>query len=383
MRIGIDARGILREEKRGGSYYAYNLIENLLKIDPNNQYILFYNFIREWRRKRQAIKKFAFPNVTARVYRIPSQILSFSWKKLHFPSMDLMLGGVDVFHTPCVEEIIPIHSKWIVTIHHLAPLKYLHYDPLDKPLLPFYKEVYKKVSLVIVPSETTKRELMESLNFSGNRIRVTPEATSSIFKPLQKEELPKAKEKLRDYGINERYILYVGGAYGNKNILRLIKAFGLLKEKTSGDYKLVLTGGMSFGYKEILKQISREKLKESIIYTGYVPEETLVILYNQAEFFISPSLWEGFGLSPLEAMACATPVALSRIPIFHELAGDSGLFFNPEDVEEMVEVMRKLLTDENLRRDLSKKAIERARKFSWEKTARQTLAVYKEVIEQK
>ena len=182
------------------------------------------------------------------------------------------------------------------------------------------------------------------------------------------------------YSITGSFILFVGNISPRKNILALLQAFNKLK-KRGIKHKLVIAGKKDQRYEQVLKTLNELNLGGEVIFTGYVPEEDLPKLYNAADLFVYPSLYEGFGLPILEAMACGTPVVASNVSSLPEVAGDAGLLVNPQDVDALTNAMYKVLTDDKLKESLIDKGLERAKFFSWEKTARETLEVYKEVAE--
>jgi len=167
-----------------------------------------------------------------------------------------------------------------------------------------------------------------------------------------------------------------------KNIPTLIKAFYESKRRRT-NHKLVIVGKKGWKYDDIFETIDALNLKNEVIFTGYVPKEDLVKFYNTADLFVYPSVYEGFGLPPLEAMACGCPVITSNISSLPEVVGNAGITVNPYDVEELVEAMYRVLNDEDLRKELSKKGLERSKLFSWRKTAEETWKVYEEVFNNK
>ncbi len=383
MRIGIDAN-LLLGFKRGGAQYTYNLIKNLFKLDKKNFYVLYYNFLREREKNNKIISEFNLPNVENKIFHIPSKILNFMWNTFHFPSLDSMLKKIDVFHSPFGVETVPLKKcKWIVTIHQVTPEKYRSFEQNwqgREKIFKMLNEGPKKASFVITDSNQTKDCLIEGYQFQKEKIRVIPLAAGDIFQPVEDKQL--LKQRLNALGIPEKFILYSGGANWNKNLVRLIEAFGSVKQNLKIPHKLVLVGQRSWGYKEIISKAREWGLENEIIFPGYVSDEDIVYLYNGAEFFIYPSLLEGFGISAVEAMACGCPLAASDIPVFREVVQDAGIFFNPEAAEDMSQAMTQLCLDSPLRQKLSAKGLMRSKFFSWEKTAQETLKVYNEAGEQ-
>jgi len=229
---------------------------------------------------------------------------------------------------------------------------------------------------VLVDSYSVKNELMDRLKVPEEKIHVVPLGVSPGYRVVDNRNLIKSvKEK---YGIKKDYILQVGNIEPRKNLPRLFNAFSLVKEKTNNSYQLVNVGKKGWLYKEIFEMLNKYGLQEDIIFTEYVPEEDLVLLYNGAELLAYPSLYEGFGLPILEAMSCGTPVITSNVSSMPEVAGKAALLIDPLNGEEIAWAIHKVLTDTELKNRLKNSGLERTAFFSWEKTARQTLEVYQE-----
>jgi glycosyltransferase involved in cell wall biosynthesis len=197
-----------------------------------------------------------------------------------------------------------------------------------------------------------------------------------IYKPLEnKKEIEGIKRK---YGISKKYILFVGTIEPRKNLLRLLSAFEKLKNKFK-EYQLVIVGQIGWMTEKFFEKLKNlpENVKRDIILTGYIPREDMVFLYNGCELFIYPSLYEGFGIPVLEAMSCGVPVITSNVSSLPEVGGDACVYVNPYDEEDILYKMEKVLSSEELKNEMSKKGLERAKLFSWEKTAEKTLKVYK------
>ena len=184
----------------------------------------------------------------------------------------------------------------------------------------------------------------------------------------------------RRYNIDSQFILYVGNVESRKNVSLLIKSIYKLK-KQGIKHKLVIIGARGFGFKQINELVIELKLSDEVIFTGYIPDEDLVKFYNAADLFVFPSLYEGFGLPPLEAMACGCPVIVSNTSSLPEVVGNAGILIDPHDFDALAEEMYQILTNNDLKQNLSKKSVTRAKLFSWEKTARETWKVYEKVLE--
>lgn len=386
LRIALYS-SIISLGKRGHFIYTKNLIKYLLSIDKENQYVLFYNYFKK------PSNEFNFSisqtNVKNRYYHLPTKILEFFWRRLYFPPIDLMIGRVDIFHSIAFHLSYPdfylppqICGKLIVTIHDIIPLSFPQY----------YSESYleacrrglalasRKASLIITDSYCSKNAIKEMANINDEKVRVIPLAVDELFRPITDRE--KILAILEKYGLGNKYILFVGGTNTTKNLDRLMEAFSLIRENLQNEYKLVLVGRKENEYERISQQAKELKLENAIILTEHISEEELPYIYNGAELFVFPSLCEGFGLPPLEAMACGVPVITSNVSSLPEVVGDAAVLVDPYNVEEIAETIKEVLQDHALRDILSKKGLERAKNFSWEKTAQQTLEVYREVGEQ-
>jgi glycosyltransferase involved in cell wall biosynthesis len=220
---------------------------------------------------------------------------------------------------------------------------------------------------------------MRIFNVEEDRIKVTHLAAEDYFQPMDKE---KAKWFIKDkYNIASDFLLYLGGFSPRKNVKSILVAFSRLYGHLSKDYKVVIIGSANDEHSYLMALCESLNISEKVIFTGYVPYEDLPYFYNSCSTFVYPSLYEGFGLPPLEAMSCRVPVITSNVSSIPEVVGDSALLINPFDTEELKNAMEKVLEDTALRETLSSKGFERSKLFSWKKTAEETLRVYKETHE--
>jgi glycosyltransferase involved in cell wall biosynthesis len=236
------------------------------------------------------------------------------------------------------------------------------------------------MDVILTYSEHTKRDVVETLGVEAERIHVAPLAAHEQYRPdLDPERL---REVLGRHGLGGRpYVIYAGLVGARKNLARLVEAFHILRQEApSLGHRLVLAGGAFQMSEPIFEAIRALRMEGDVKWLGFVPFEDLPYLLGGAELFAFPSLYEGFGLPPLEAMACGTPVVCSSASSLPEVVGDAGLLFDPYRVNEMAESMHRVLADGGLRAELGRKGLERARLFSWEKTARLTLAAYEEAF---
>ncbi|MDI6689770.1 MAG: glycosyltransferase family 1 protein [Actinomycetota bacterium] len=366
MRIGIDARII---DWAGVGRYTQNLLKSLREIDGKNEYILFCD------QKSEHLVPTA-PNYDKRVVEQPvlSPLYQFSW------SRKLRRADLDVFHSPHFvwPYITPCPS--VVTIHDLIPL--ISPEVMPSRLARIYyrwmnKRATSRAKRVIAVSKSTKQDLVRLLGVSEAKIKVIQEAVDERYKVVRDRELLKTIRG--KYDIKQKFILNVGNPKPHKNWSRLIEAFFKLMLESRRNYQLVLVGPKYSEHSEIDHLIRRSGLEKRVTFTGIIGEEDLLLLYNAAEVFVFPSLYEGFGLPPLEAMACGIPVICSNTSSLSEVVGNAALMIDPYNVSEIAEAIGKVLTDNSLREKLRERGLARVNKFSWKKTAEATLKIYREV----
>jgi glycosyltransferase involved in cell wall biosynthesis len=386
MRIGIDARTILNPEKGdaiGVGHYTYQLIKHLLMLDKQNEYVIFF----DWRVREKDVKKFSQPNVKIRFY-------PFSDYKKYLPGFyNEVLGAatlnkekLDIIHSPSHLSRIPLsyRGKVVLTVNDLLALKVPEVMPRvarahSGTLL---KLMVKKADKIIAVSESIKKDLQEIFHYPAEKIAVI---YSGFDKRFFEEFDALDKEKIfGKYEIKDKYILFLGTLEPSKNIVRLLEAFkifcnNLKKENIRQDYKLILAGKRGWladEYKQIVKDFG---LSKNVAFTGYVIGDELVPLFKGADFFVAPSLYEGFGSTILEAFAAGIPVIASNVSSVPEIAGEAALLVNPIDTEEIARKMLMLAKDADLKKELQAKGKKQAEKFNWEKCARETLEVYKNI----
>lgn len=385
MRIGIDARSILNPEKGdaiGVGHYTYQLIRHLLDMDKENEYVLFFDF----RVREKDVKKFSRPNVKIKFY-------PFSDYKKYLPgayneilgTATLVKENLDVLHSTSPMSRIPVsyRGKTVVTIHDLAVYKV----PDVFPSLATTKTravlnlMTGKADKIIAVSESTKKDLREIFKSPEDKIKVI---YSGFDKRLFEESGVTREKVLEKYGIKDRYILFLGTLEPIKNIVRLFEAYKLFrsncknnKDNIKCDWKLVMAGKngwLSKDFKQVAKDLG---ISKDVIFTGYVIGDDLVPLFKNADFFVMPSLYEGFGTTVLEAFATGTPAIVSNVSSLPEIADGAALFVNPLDVKDIASAMEKFAYDENLKNSYREKGKKQLEKFNWEKCARETLEVYK------
>lgn len=367
MLIGIDASRSVAQERTGTENYSLNLIRHLLALRGDHRYRLYFN------RPPSCDLR---PCDLAPLRPCDRRIMPFPrlWTHLRL-SWEMARRPPDLLFVPA--HVLPIvhprHS--VVTIHDLG---YLHYPEAHRLLGRFYLDLSTRYNAraathLIADSSATKRDLIERYGIETDKITVVyPGYDKTTFQPVRDEEAIEAV-KAR-YGIAGDYILFLGTLQPRKNLTRLIKAFSNIQYLVS-NLQLVIAGKKGWLYKEIFRRVEELGLGGKVVFTGYLPEGDLPALLSGARLFVFPSLYEGFGLPVLEAMACGTPVVCSNASSLPEVAGDAAVLVDPLDVEGLAAAMERVLGDEELRADLIDRGFEQARKFSWERCARETLDV--------
>lgn len=375
MRIGVDAR-MYSTEFTGIGRYVYELVKQLLKEDKKNEYVLFMN--------REVYDKFEPPNKRIRKVLVNAKHYSFAEQVKY--CWILYRAKLDLMHFTHFNAPIFYRRPSIVTIHDLT----LSFFPGKKMNSWFFRKAYNVVlksvvrhaKKVIAVSKNTKTDLIEITKTSPSKIEVVYEGVGGEFGPqVDKEALA---EVLQKYNITREFMLYTGVWRSHKNLVNLIKGFALLREDEGFEPQLVITGQEDPYYPEVKRTVKELDLEHDVIFPGLVPENELVALYQAAKLYVFPSLYEGFGLPPLEAMRCGTPVAAAKSSCIPEICGeDNALFFDPYDPEDIANTMRRIWLDEGLQEEMRERGLSHSRKFSWEKMAEKTMELYGEILNQK
>jgi len=426
MIIGIDASRANRPHKTGTEWYSYYLIRWLAKLDQENQYILYTD---------KPLTKGLLDLSTAQYVegedsqsgwieydqdgfqKIKSPYGNFKAKILKWPLRHFWTQGrlclEMLIHKPGV-LFVPSHTlpvfhpkKSLVTIHDVGfendrclyskesicregGLARRAIDLLARIVtggkygansidyLAWSTEfALKKARRIITVSEFSKQEIIKIYKADKKKIAVVHNGYNrSLYKKIENRE--RIEAVLESYGIDGPFLLYIGRLERKKNIPKLIEAFALLKHQNKDfKYKLVLIGNASYGYDEINYLIQEYALDDEVIMPGWVAEEDVPFVYNAAAAFVFPSLYEGFGIPLLQAMASGVPIAASEAASIPEVVGDAALLFDPNDVAAMTKAVSDIVSDARLRAELIEKGFKRAENFSWEKAARETLAVIK------
>ena len=369
MKIGVDIRTL--SFRRGGiSRYTYNLLKNIIKIDSRNSYYLF-NYHKspyEWINLGKNVKEI--------VLRLPQRYgLKTFWENVYLPTV-LKKIKIDLWFGPdfTIPKLINIPS--LITVHDLIFMKFhnLQENKLSQEISVKVHYSIKKSNKIIVPSNFTREQVLKEFNVKDHKIVVIPEAADEYFHRIDNQAL--ISRVLNQYNIHFPYILFVGETSKRKNLIRLLKAFYLLKSENKIDKrKLLIVGKRTIDTDYIIEESQKLNISRDVIFTDYIPDNDLPFLYNGADVFVFPSLYEGFGIPPLEAMQCETPVAASNITSIPEVVGNGAVLFDPYDVTDISEKIDLILNSRIDLVKLKKNALRQAQNFSWERSSRETLSV--------
>ena len=372
MRIAIDAHSV-GTGLGGNESYALNLIEALARIDSVNQYTLYVT-------RDEAVAKFSrrWPNFVVRQTRPHTPLIRVPLTL----SAELRKNPVDVLHVqftappfaPC-PVVVSIHD---LSFEHL-PETFKRRSRAQLRLT--VRRSARKAAHILALSEHARSDIVATYGISPDLVTAIPLAASDHFRPVADErDLQRVRHT---YGIAGDYILSVGSIQPRKNLARLVAAYARLR-LTQAKLKLsqlVIVGRRAWLYGETLRAINESGVSESIILTGYVPDDDLPALYSGALCFVYPSYFEGFGLPPLEAMKCGAPVLAGNRTSLTEVVGDAGLLVDPFDTNAIASGIARLVESQDFRNDLRAKGLRRSQMFDWEKTARSTLEVYKRAVD--
>lgn len=404
MKIGIDASRANRDFKTGTEWYSYYLIKNLIEIDKDNKYILYTdkplseNFLKDLNLENNK-------HVKVKILKWP---FKFFWTLGRF-SLEMIFSRPDVLFVPA--HVMPFFSpkKTINTIHDIAFTENnCLYNPeivefessLIKKIIRFFVKIItkgtcrlrsadylnwstkfalKRAKKIISVSNFTKKKILSHYKAKEDKIVVVHNGYNDNLYQKNKD-LEKIKTVLDEYGLRGSYFLYVGRIEKKKNISLLIKAFNLYKERNKdSEEKLVLVGNIGFGYDEVKYMISEFDLFKDIVMLGWIDESDMPYIFNGAKAFIFPSLYEGFGIPILQAMACGVPVIASDIEVLREVGGESPLFFNPASEEDLCSKMEVIIKDKEKTERMIESGLLRSKYFSWKKCAEETLREIKKL----
>lgn len=371
MNISIDARGVTLYKGSGIGTYTENLLKELLNIDNENTYTIFWcgDNYKEFKKNNSKIvftskKHGAFYEN----YYYPSYIKSNNIDLHHIPQNGIGLN--EDYNFPC-----------IVTIHDLIPYilpETVGIGYLDR-FLKCMPIIINNASAILTVSNYSKKDILKFFpSINSDKIFVTPLAANNTFKPLNKSDcISYIKNK---YNIESPFILYIGGFSTRKNVKELILAFNKIYKSLNNDYKLVLCGSIKDEGAKLQDLCKELFIDDKVIFTGFINDYDLPIFYNASNLFVYPSLYEGFGLPPLEAMSCKTPVITSNLTSIPEVTNDCAVLIDPFNKDELASAILSLLNSPSLLEEYSEKGYKNSLEFTWTKTAKATLNAYKKAL---
>jgi glycosyltransferase involved in cell wall biosynthesis len=381
LRIVLDAR---RVADFGIGTYIRNLVRSLARLDSSNQY-----------------KLITLPPAVPEFAGLPSNFEIAVYDKKSKPGFaqfrfTLFLSGfsADLFHSPLNAVPLWMPKPYLVTIHDMSTLLFSNQKGYRSNLRLFYlRRGLARADRVLAVSGATRRDVEAVLQIPASRIQVVHNAPDPTFRQSCSSSpdagWPAEVQRVLDrYRIHYPFLLYVGRTNPQKNIPRLVEAFAVLRGELREhpryqDLRLIVIGDEIARHPALRHAVIQSRVEDSVRFLGFVPIDTLCAFYQAASAFVFPSLYEGFGLPPLEAMACGTPVVCSHVSSLPEVVGDAALIVNPENVFDIARGMREVLLNPGLRNDLIERGLEQSRKFSWERTAAQVLQNYEEIISYK
>jgi glycosyltransferase involved in cell wall biosynthesis len=378
LRIGIDYTAAVHQ-RAGIGRYTRGIVGALAGQDTEDIFVLVVAgdgaedvLPQEWNREPALGANFHL-----RQLPLSRRFWTIIWHRLRVPlAVDVLVGSMDVFHSP--DYVLPPvrRGKKLVTVHDLSFLRYPEgAEPsLREYLIPAVFRSTKEADLVLADSENTRRDVVDLLGVPTERVEVIYPGVDRHFRPIEDRE---ALERIKElYRLSHPFLLSVGTLEPRKNLIVLLEAYALLRERHSLPHKLVIAGGKGWLYEGIFQRVEELSLTEEVVFLGYVPEEHLPALYNLADVLAFPSIYEGFGLPPLEAMACGTPVVTSDRSSLPEVVGEAGLMVPSDDHEALAEAIHQVVDDAAFREDLIRRGLARAAMFSWEAAGQKLLSVY-------
>jgi len=370
MKIGFDI-SMLVYVGSGVATYTYNLVKNLLLIDKKNEYHLFYSSLR---RPKNFYYLDKLKELGAKIHscHFPPRLMKLWWGKWHIVPIELFTGKMDYFHTSdFLRPPLLKGTKGITTVHDLTWKLFprWHTEEVVKAHKRKLAKTIKYGDIIVCPSQNTKKDLLKFYPQAkkNNKIFVIPEGVDERFKSIKDKKL--INKVLKKYKIKQPYLVYVGAIEPRKNLKRLIRAFDLLL-KTHHSLSLVIGGRAGWKNQDIFQLVKDLALEKKVIFTGFIEDQDLPIIYSVAECCCYVSLYEGFGLPPLEAQACGCPVVASNVASLPEVLGDSAILVNPKNESKIKEGILAVLLKKS-----GDKISDNYQKFTWQKTAESFLNV--------
>ena len=371
MNIGIDIRAARWYRGTGIGTYTYQLINALNNLNYDNAFTLFSD---NTSLDIDFKSNFNFKS-------LPSTQSDNFWDNVKIPA-ELTPYMVNLYHSPQNGIGLPFNHNlpFVITLHDTIPIHMP--ETVGENYLNLFntnmKSIVERCDGIITVSEFSRKDIAQDFNFPKEKIYVTHLASEPIYKPINKHICNTLLKK--HYSIPDNYILYVGGFSPRKNISGLIEAFSKIQKKLPKDMTLIIAGTKGKSYSIYKALTDKLHLTEKVIFPGFIEMEHMPYLYGGAELLVYPSFYEGFGLPPLESMACGTPVIASNVTSIPEILGDSAILCSPQDIDDLAENILSVIFDEKQRATLIKKGFIKSNSLNWETTAKKTMDAYKQII---
>jgi glycosyltransferase involved in cell wall biosynthesis len=374
MKIAIDV-SLVAGESAGVGTYAVGLLEGLAAIDPHNHYVL-YSYLGS-----PQFPPPPFPqqsNFSLQRLPLEGEHWERLWARADLPPKEA-LEAVDVLHSPFFNAPQDHHGALVVTIYDISFLlqPQFHTEANRLHCLQGTLNAALYADRIIAISQQTKRDLIDYFSIAAERIHVIHPSHRKVY--YREHDVEVIRGTLERLGIFHNFILFVGSIEPRKNLKALLQAYAAYVTRHAGAEWLVVAGGKGWLNDDLSQVAADLAVAERVKFLGYVQEADLRVLYSAAKLFVYPSIYEGFGLPPLEAMACGAPVITSNTSALPEVVGDAALLIDPHNSRALYQAMQRVLSDEPLRLKMRQQSLARATLFSWERTAEETLAVYEEV----
>lgn len=364
MHIALDCSSAARPESTGIAMYIRRMAEAFARVDPDDRFTLVHRFSRLKNRGSFV----APPGKNFSTKLMIERLHPFFARRVHvFHGLDARLPG------PWMK------AKLVVTIHDVfSALQSKEFATEEFRAMKDqrYRDLIRRADRIVVVSEASRRDVLETLQPDPSKLRVVYEAGGDGFTPRSPDVVQAVRRK---YGLGQPYVIYVGTINRRKNLPHMIKAFALAKARAKSDAVFAIAGRVGFGGEEIHQAIADARARDAVKLLGYVPDEDIAPLYTGAWGLLFATLYEGFGIPVVEAFGCGCPVIGGKDGSVPEIAGEAGLIADPKDPEAIAAQLERLLTDESLRATLSAKGLARAKFFSWDKAARECLELYREL----
>jgi glycosyltransferase involved in cell wall biosynthesis len=371
MKIGIDGRAAKWYRGTGIGTYTHQLISSLNSLDKSNKYLLFMP---------QSCSCDIDYRSNFDVKSITENNKNSFWDEVNIPNI-LQGSDIEIYHVPQngIGMSKDKRCKTIITLHDIIPYK------MPNTVGPNYLKIFldqlpkilSNCDGIITVSNYSKNDIIKEFNFPEEKIFVTHLAPEEIYRPLNKEFSKALINKI--YSIQGDFILYIGGFSPRKNILGLIDAFSKFLSSTKRKISLVIAGNKGLSYNIYLNRVHELHIEDSVIFPGFISMEHLPYLYNAAELFVYPSFYEGFGLPPIEAMACGVPVITSNTTSIPEIVGDSAILIDPNETDEIYNAILNVIEDETLGKNLIARGLKRSSELTWKDTAAKTIKAYERI----